>query len=454
MPPLAPRLAAAILCLLLAPGCVLLPTLGGAPPPLEPPPGTPPAGAEAFEDIRGVTHCHSYLSHDSEGSVDRIATAAREAGVRFVAMTDHYTPRAVREGFRGVRKGVLFFVGLEASRDKGSVLAIGLGEPLPPEVVVSTQRAGDVAAGAATAAETASPAGPAELEPALASLTTTAEITGPASPLPERDAGPRTRPLPLAAEHFADLGPFLAGGLGPTEQAIVRIDRVHALSFIGHAEAFHRWDVRGFSGLEVYNLHADALDESWPKVAAAALFLPPGAFFDALVDRPAAVLARWDELGRKRRVPGIGGCDAHENVRLFGPLGGRVGTYGECFRVVTTHVLARDASPPSILEALAAGRAYIAFEIHGDATGFSFDLVDARRARLAGMGEEVRFRRGARLLARAPGRARLVLLRDGELVAEATGGLLETAAPAPGVYRVEAYLDGRLFVLSNPIYLR
>jgi hypothetical protein len=57
-----------------------------------------------------------------------------------------------------------------------------------------------------------------------------------------------------------------------------------------------------------------------------------------------------------------------------------------------------------------------------------------------------------------PRAARLVLVRDGEVVAEARGDALEHWTDAPGVYRVEAYVDAhgreRTWILSNPIYLR
>jgi hypothetical protein len=47
-----------------------------------------------------------------------------------------------------------------------------------------------------------------------------------------------------------------------------------------------------------------------------------------------------------------------------------------------------------------------------------------------------------------------VLLRDGRLLAQGTGGV-EAPAPGPGVYRVEAFVPGWSvpWVLSNPIYV-
>ena len=377
----------AVLCTLcclcvLSGGCVLLPTLKGPPPALEDrPPRTPPQ----WSDIRGIVHCHSSLSHDSEGKIERIAATARDEGVGFVAMTDHFTPRSVTEGARGLRDGVLFLVGVELSRDHGSILGLGVGDASP----VATPTAG-------------------------------AEVLD-----------------------FGDTG----------QEAIDRIHGAGGLAFVGHAEDFNGWAARGWDGVEVHNLHADASRQRWWTYLWAGLFTPPGCFFTRLIDDPRDVLARWDLLGKTRRVPGVGGCDCHANVSLFGPLGGTIGTYAECFRAVTTHVLIRyDFSAAAVCEALREGRCYIAFEINGDAGGFTFELSPGA----VPMGAEVPFRAGLRLDAHAPGadRVRLVLRRDGVQELEAAGGDLTFDVRAPGTYRVEAYLDGNPFVISNPIYVR
>jgi len=44
-------------------------------------------------------------------------------------------------------------------------------------------------------------------------------------------------------------------------------------------------------------------------------------------------------------------------------------------------------------------------------------------------------------------------MRNGEQIAHAEGSRLEHTATEPGVYRVEAHLDNRTWVLSNPVYL-
>jgi hypothetical protein len=57
-----------------------------------------------------------------------------------------------------------------------------------------------------------------------------------------------------------------------------------------------------------------------------------------------------------------------------------------------------------------------------------------------------------------PGRARIVLKRNGAPVAEVDGSSLEHAVTEPGAYRLEAHRHWRKrerpWIYSNPIYLR
>ncbi|MCA8924707.1 MAG: hypothetical protein KDD82_23035 [Planctomycetes bacterium] len=268
----------------------------------------------------------------------------------------------------------------------------------------------------------------------------------------------------LGAELSGGGGSILGAGLPRDYDSDVargdaqgQIDAVRAaggLAWIGHAEEFLAWDVSGWEGLEVANLHAMTTEAPRLGTFLSGLFCPPGAFVRRLVRHaPRRVLAIWDHYGRARRVPGVGGCDAHANVRLLGPLGLTIGTYEECFRAVSTHLLLRAEGPAGVLEALREGRGYVAFEVSGSALGFRFAAFDAEGALVADLGEALPWRPGLSLRAAAPGEAELRLLRDGFLVAQGRGEL-RYSPRRPGVYRVEAYLDGDPFVLANPIYLR
>lgn len=89
----------------------------------------PVAGTDLF-DWKGTVHCHSYLSHDSEGTVEEIAAAAAFARLDFLIMTDHQTDASVANGVRGRIGDTLFVVGAEIRTPQGSVIAFPLERPL------------------------------------------------------------------------------------------------------------------------------------------------------------------------------------------------------------------------------------------------------------------------------------------------------------------------------------
>ncbi len=93
-----------------------------------------------------------------------------------------------------------------------------------------------------------------------------------------------------------------------------------------------------------------------------------------------------------------------------------------------------------------------------DPTGSLFELIPAANGFRYLMGDEVRFGDGQRLVARFPVPCHIRLLRAGRLIAERPADRLEHKVTAPGVYRVEGWLqiDGeeRTWFYSNPIYVR
>ncbi len=64
---------------------------------------------------RGVMHVHSYLSHDSEGTIYDLTTAAKTDGISFIFLTDHprYDLDTIPKGYHGNYDGVLIESGSE-----------------------------------------------------------------------------------------------------------------------------------------------------------------------------------------------------------------------------------------------------------------------------------------------------------------------------------------------------
>jgi hypothetical protein len=212
------------------------------------------------------------------------------------------------------------------------------------------------------------------------------------------------------------------------------------------------FDCEQIAGLEVWSFVTDT-GEKLESLADVARFI---AFPERLLDGPPAHnLAEWDRLCRLRRVVGIAGIDAHQiGIRVRERVPVRLMSYARSFRFLRTHVLCEEPlsgelehDRAQVFDALRDGRCYMALESLGPPRGFTFSAGDLP------MGGEAAFD-GQTLRASVPRPARLRLIKDGSPIEERAGAELEHTAVEPGVYRVEAHLGERTWILSNPIYLR
>jgi hypothetical protein len=252
-----------------------------------------------------------------------------------------------------------------------------------------------------------------------------------------------------------------------TQQIIDEVNRQGGLGFIAHPYFKQRrwtdWEATGFTGIEAYNVAHDTLDENRLRLALWTLAVPSGWFYPALVDRPYDPLSKWDELmARHGRVVGIGAADAHE----FHVLGFKFAPYEALFRLIRTHVLIpSSASPPQaasakerltpeeVYRAFQQGHVYLAIEFTAPASGFSF-YAHTDQQLLGIMGDEVMFQPTMELTAILPIPATLTLLRDGQPFASILASRWQVPIGQPGVYRLEATLNDKPWIFSNPIYVR
>jgi hypothetical protein len=297
----------------------------------------------------------------------------------------------------------------------------------------------------------------------------------------------------------------LEGG-SPQEFADVVHSR-RGLVFLSHLEERMDWEIRGLTGTEIYNTHADVKDE---KNLLAALRNPfwiyksvdlfqkyPQESFSALQDYPVDYLRRWDQLCTHAPHTGIAANDSHQNiglvirlvkedtVRLEDALGKklfelgasaipalqplrqgkkvgdvvfqlRLDPYENSLRHVGTHLLLPELSTKAVWEALESGRAFVAFDWLADATGFDFTVRSPSRR--FETGSRLELAKDLKLRAQAPLPVHWKLMRNGKLLAESSGRTLERPVAEAGNYRVEAWLkiagEEMIWILSNPIYVR
>jgi hypothetical protein len=379
-----------------------------------------------LKEYRANLHIHSAFSHDSRGTIEEIVAAARATGTSVLMFTEHPAEHYdyFKDGHQGLKDGVLLVPGAE----------------------------------------------------------TRGFLVYPTQSLRGLESG--------SSQEFADLVRSRGG-----------------LTFLSHLEERMDWDIHGLTGVEIYNTHADFKDE---KNLLAALRNPlwiiksielfrkyPQEAFSSLQDYPADYLRRWDELCARTPHTGVAANDAHQNIGLVIRLapGGkarfedglgkklfeldagaipalqplrkdkkagdvlfqvRLDPYENSLRHVGTHLLLTELSRKAVWEALAAGRAFVAFDWLADASGFDFSAQSATGRH--DMGSRLPFAAGLRLHAQAPLPVQWKLLRNGKVISETTGRTLSIPAGSPGNYRVEAWLkiagENMIWILSNPIYVR
>jgi hypothetical protein len=378
-----------------------------------------------FREYRANLHVHSHWSHDSRGTIDEIVAAAKAAGTSVLLFNEHPADHYdfFLDGHHGFNDGVLLIPG-------------------------------------------------AEWQGFLVFPTMSLRGLSPGTP-----------------QEFSDLVRGRGGAM-----------------FVSHLEERMDWNIRGVTGVEIYNTHADFKDEVkliaamrnplWLLKLTELVRKYPQESFSALQDYPADYLKRWDELCAVAPHTGVSANDAHQNVGLIvrwaaldkarfedalgKPLieldltaipgsdrlrnGKQVGDvlirllldpYENSLRHVGTHLLLTELSEKAVREALAAGRAFVAFDWLADSTGFAFAAVAGTQRHE--MGSQLTITRDLTLQGRAPLAVHWRLMRNGNVVEESSGRTLRYSVVEAGVYRAEAWLDiageRMIWILSNPLYI-
>ena len=390
-------------------------------------------------DYRAILHAHAEDSAHTGGTRPEMLADARKVGVNLILLTNHFRPPTdfITDSWRGLHEGILFVPG---SEDRGFLL-------LPTRSIVA---------------------------------------------------------------HMKD----------PTPSFIETVRADGGLIFLSHIEERPNHSMAGLTGMEIYNRHADAKKDTAGLLAIAlklthpasleeldeSLRLYPNELLASQVEYPADYLAKWDAETKNRRLTGVAANDCHHNqilmVKMIDADNVLIGTnvdrddqmrkftarlrpgiraltgghrpgdvlarldfdpYYRSFQNVSTHIFAPELTEAAIRVALRDGHAYVSHDWMCDPSGCFFELTAAGaadpkpRPRVM-MGDEVKFASGQKVTARFPVRCHIRLLNEGKVVSEKDGESLEFAVGAPGVYRVEGWLDvggeRRPWVYSNPIYVR
>lgn len=355
---------------------------------------------DADRRATGVLHVHSLYS-DGLGDLGGISRAASEAGLDFVVLTDHRDPGGLGEEGEGYDDGVLRLIGVEISNEGGHLLALE---------------------------------------------------------------------IPDFAYRF---------GVDPAE-VLRDIEELEGFAIVAHPSsvrpnfAWTGWDLPGFVGAELFNFFSGWRRQSWWRVIVASGVYPfsPGRALALGLEWDPNLISEWDRLLEKRDLAAWAGLDAHGQITVSGDRHLPWPTYRAVFGMVRNYLILDDSLSGElgrdralVYQALGRGQGYISFD--GLADGSRFSFYARGRSRLWPMGSHVPLAVARsdklELLAsvQGPPKTRLRLLRNGELMSEASSGELSLSVEGPGVYRVEARLDPRYvpgkrdqpWIVSNPIYV-
>jgi hypothetical protein len=212
------------------------------------------------------------------------------------------------------------------------------------------------------------------------------------------------------------------------------------------------WDVSGFDGIEIWNQMSEWM-EGLKRVNLLNMFVSPRRVLSGPTQK---TLRIWDELNKKGRVCGTSGADVHAYPYKLGPFTIVIFPYKVQFKSLRMHLLLKEPLSPDssaatsqIIGAIRECRIFISNYRRGEARGFRFHAQSGNRT--ASIGESLRLSQSVSFSAYAPARCRLRLLRDGTLVKETKGRLLEHLESQPGNYRIEAHKGKRGWIFSNHI---
>jgi hypothetical protein len=348
-------------------------------------------------ELSCVAHVHSTYS-DGTATVPELLEAARDAGVEALLLTDHDTLAARRDGWEGEHDGVFLLVGVEVSPKRGHYLAFGVEEPIAHRGLSAAELAAEVRA---------------------------------------------------------------AGGVGFAAHPFSRGGQMLVPSIARRIVLPHDWggleEERGLDGIELWSVLTDAA-EAWRTPAEAVRWMRHQEAAVA-AGPPARHLAIWDSLSARRRVPAIGGLDDHQRgIRFRGQVLSPV-PHERTFNLLRTHLVCdrplgggTETDRGTIIRALRVGAAWLHSPIVAPADGCRFwaERGDGSSVEMGAEGAVA----PSVLRLRLPRPAEVSVIRDGEPVHAECADRLDLEISQPGAYRVEARVDGRFWLLSNPVHLR
>ena len=380
-----------------------------------------PADRTGLHTYRGVMHAHSYLSHDSEGTLYEIIPAAKNNGINFIFLTDH--PRGnidtIPSGYRGYYDGVL----IEAGSEKQGFDCWPLDSTIINWKENKDTIAKKIVAGGG-----------------IIFYAHTEE--------PHNWGNPDYQGMEIYNFHTDTKDESLTP---------------HILNFIVNGNKYRPWALRQmFDEQTTILARWDSLNMKRKIVGFSAV--------DTHENQN--IRARYLKDGRVEWVgPNANVIDTMKvrfwNKWLYGKPDGSgwifkwmVDTYDTGFNYITNYVLADTLTVQSLAAHIKKGHLYTAFKSLGDAKGFMYYSSNDRDSITAITGDSVRIDQVKTLRAVSPLPGQFRLIHDGKAVHDSDGEDFQYSWSEPmkkGAYRIEMHIrlkDNYIpWLYSNPIYV-
>jgi hypothetical protein len=251
------------------------------------------------------------------------------------------------------------------------------------------------------------------------------------------------------------------GGKESVSQVLSEIENLGYLSFVAHPEGFHKfflykkqyrwddWSLKNFTGIEIWSMLFD-----WAKFTR--IYNLPITYCSLpynLKGPSSSLLSLWDNLSMKRKIVGIAGLDIHLLPFFFRCIDiGNKFVYSNVFKILRNHIFIEGGltynpqeDKKKLMDAFKKGHLFFANDRIHNSKGFYFGSEDRNFI----MGDEIKL--GEKLLVKNPTKAYTRIIFNGKLLWEKK---VESSVFLPektGIYRVEAFLNGRPWIFSNHI---
>jgi len=381
-----------------------------------------PAILTNFHTYRGVMHAHSYLSHDSKGTLNDIIPAAKADGIDFIFLTDHpkYDQDTIPKGYHGNYDGVLIESGSEKQGfDCWPLDSSIIDWKLPKDTVAKKI----VASGG------------------IIFYAHTEE--------PHNWGNPDYQGMEIYNFH--------------TDTKDGESASWHILNFMVNGNKFRPWALREFFDEQTTILARwDSLNLKRKIVGFSAVDSHENQSFRA----------RYLKDGRIQWIgPNAKAIDTMKvkfwNKWLFSEpdqsgwvFKFMIDTYKEGYNYITNYVLADSLSVPSLAENIKKGHLYTAFKSLGDAKGFQYYARNQNDSISGILGDSIKTNQVRSLHAISPFPGQFRLIHDGKVINVSSSDSYEYIWSEPletGAYRIEIRIqpNGEFipWLYSNPIYI-